>query len=160
MQQCETNLRHSRISLGEGRATTWETGSCKYNVKISIIQLTYYLNTITVVCPLTHHAKINKKLQTQREIKILRIVFLVSHAKCFISHNIKLPSQNTCTNTKKNREEEENQLDHRQNKHYCMAVLTESLNTGTVSKKIVKQLEKQKMLSLLYKGLYIPSEGA
>jgi hypothetical protein len=26
------NLRHSRISLGEGRATTWETGSCKFIV--------------------------------------------------------------------------------------------------------------------------------
>jgi len=24
------NLRHSRMSLGEGRATTWETGSCKF----------------------------------------------------------------------------------------------------------------------------------
>lgn len=24
------NLRHSRISFGEGRATTWETGSCKF----------------------------------------------------------------------------------------------------------------------------------
>lgn len=32
--KCETNLRHSRMSLGEGRATIWETGSCKYKNKI------------------------------------------------------------------------------------------------------------------------------
>ena len=34
MGQFETNLRHSRMSLGEGRATIWETGSCKYSNKI------------------------------------------------------------------------------------------------------------------------------